>query len=180
MQVLLGRGSRIQWRTEAEVAAVHHRKWSRSGRRSQQAQAHHCQERSRLKQVRHHHVRTNLKERVTSNFVVVVFRLPTAHTCFNVLLLPDYTCKDKLKERLEKAILYTKGFGMLWRDVMGVCSYLPRVLQKPTVVLTASRACFNRFVYCCVDYWLHEHACELHLFLVLFRFCNGLHIIAST
>ena len=52
------------------------------------------------------------KERVTSCFVVV-FRLPTAHTCFNVLLLPDYTCKDKLKERLEKAILYAKGFGML-------------------------------------------------------------------
>ena len=134
MQVLLGRGSRIQWRTEAEVAAVHPRKWSRSGRRSQQAQAHYCQERSRLKQVRHRHVRTNLK--VTSNFVVVVFRLPTAHTCFNVLLLPDYTCKDKLKERLEKAILYAKGFGMLWRDVMGLCSYLPRVLQKLTVVLT--------------------------------------------
>ena len=54
-----------------------------------------------------------IKKNVTSYFVVVVFRLPTAHTCFNVLLLPDYTCKDKLKERLEKAILYAKGFGML-------------------------------------------------------------------
>ncbi|XP_041359668.1 ubiquitin-protein ligase E3A-like [Gigantopelta aegis] len=40
-------------------------------------------------------------------------RLPTSHTCFNVLLLPDYSCKDKLEERLLKAITYAKGFGML-------------------------------------------------------------------
>ncbi|XP_013411636.1 ubiquitin-protein ligase E3A-like [Lingula anatina] len=40
-------------------------------------------------------------------------RLPTAHTCFNVLLLPDYSTKDKLKERLLKAITHAKGFGML-------------------------------------------------------------------
>lgn len=37
-----------------------------------------------------------------------------AHTCYNVLLLPDYCDKDKLKERLMKAIDYSKGFGMLW------------------------------------------------------------------
>ncbi|KAL4230130.1 Ubiquitin-protein ligase E3A [Mactra antiquata] len=40
-------------------------------------------------------------------------RLPTAHTCFNVLLLPDYENKSKLEERLLKAITYSKGFGML-------------------------------------------------------------------
>ncbi|CAD5122844.1 DgyrCDS11247 [Dimorphilus gyrociliatus] len=40
-------------------------------------------------------------------------RLPTAHTCFNVLLIPDYKRKDKLRERLLKAIIHTKGFGML-------------------------------------------------------------------
>uniref|UniRef100_W5MP96 HECT-type E3 ubiquitin transferase n=1 Tax=Lepisosteus oculatus TaxID=7918 RepID=W5MP96_LEPOC len=40
-------------------------------------------------------------------------RLPTSHTCFNVLLLPEYTTKEKLKERLLKAITYAKGFGML-------------------------------------------------------------------
>ena len=40
-------------------------------------------------------------------------RLPTSHTCFNVLLLPDYKDKDKLLERLTKAISYAKGFGML-------------------------------------------------------------------
>lgn len=43
-----------------------------------------------------------------------IFRLPTAHTCFNVLLLPDYSTKEKLKDRLEKAVDYSKGFGMLW------------------------------------------------------------------
>ncbi|XP_030371881.1 ubiquitin-protein ligase E3A [Scaptodrosophila lebanonensis] len=40
-------------------------------------------------------------------------RLPTSHTCFNVLLLPEYSSKEKLEERLLKAINYSKGFGML-------------------------------------------------------------------
>uniref|UniRef100_A0A672KH62 Ubiquitin-protein ligase E3A n=1 Tax=Sinocyclocheilus grahami TaxID=75366 RepID=A0A672KH62_SINGR len=40
-------------------------------------------------------------------------RLPTSHTCFNVLLLPEYSTIEKLRERLLKAITYAKGFGML-------------------------------------------------------------------
>ncbi|XP_076048039.1 ubiquitin protein ligase E3A isoform X2 [Oratosquilla oratoria] len=40
-------------------------------------------------------------------------RLPTAHTCFNVLLLPEYSSKEKLQDRLYKAIGYFQGFGML-------------------------------------------------------------------
>uniref|UniRef100_A0AAG5DUH1 Ubiquitin-protein ligase E3A n=1 Tax=Anopheles atroparvus TaxID=41427 RepID=A0AAG5DUH1_ANOAO len=40
-------------------------------------------------------------------------RMPTSHTCFNVLLLPEYDSKEKLEERLLKAITYSKGFGML-------------------------------------------------------------------
>ncbi|XP_055691470.1 ubiquitin-protein ligase E3A isoform X1 [Lutzomyia longipalpis] len=40
-------------------------------------------------------------------------RLPTSHTCFNVLLLPEYNTKEKLKRLLLKAISYCKGFGML-------------------------------------------------------------------
>ncbi|XP_055535236.1 ubiquitin-protein ligase E3A isoform X1 [Wyeomyia smithii] len=40
-------------------------------------------------------------------------RLPTSHTCFNVLLLPEYDSREKLEERLLKAINYSKGFGML-------------------------------------------------------------------
>lgn len=40
-------------------------------------------------------------------------RLPTSHTCFNILLLPEYISREKLEERLLKAINYSKGFGML-------------------------------------------------------------------
>ncbi|XP_065669331.1 ubiquitin-protein ligase E3A isoform X3 [Hydra vulgaris] len=40
-------------------------------------------------------------------------RLPTAHTCFNVLLLPKYSSIDKLRERLLKAISNAKGFGLM-------------------------------------------------------------------
>ena len=31
-------------------------------------------------------------------------RLPTAHTCFNVLLLPEYSTKEKLHDLLMKSI----------------------------------------------------------------------------
>ena len=40
-------------------------------------------------------------------------RLPTAHTCFNALMLCDYSSKAKLRERLTKAITHAKGFGMI-------------------------------------------------------------------
>lgn len=40
-------------------------------------------------------------------------RLPTAHTCYNILLLPEYDSKEKLRDRLLKAINFSQGFGML-------------------------------------------------------------------
>eukprot|EP00752_Nemacystus_decipiens_P004319 g3945.t1 len=39
-------------------------------------------------------------------------RLPTAHTCFNHLLLPSYSTKAKLKDRLDLAIEQSEGFGL--------------------------------------------------------------------
>ncbi|THD27031.1 Ubiquitin protein ligase E3A [Fasciola hepatica] len=39
-------------------------------------------------------------------------RLPTAHTCFNILLLPDYLTLEQLQHHLLIAITYCKGFGM--------------------------------------------------------------------
>ena len=39
-------------------------------------------------------------------------RLPTSHTCFNVLLLPEYLSKDKLRNRLMTAIENAQGFGL--------------------------------------------------------------------
>ena len=38
-------------------------------------------------------------------------RLPTSSTCFGTLLLPDYSSKEILQERLEKAIQEGRGFG---------------------------------------------------------------------
>jgi len=40
-------------------------------------------------------------------------RLPTSHTCFNHLLLPEYGSKIKLLRLLKKAITNSTGFGML-------------------------------------------------------------------
>ena len=39
-------------------------------------------------------------------------RLPTAHTCFNSLLLPEYSSKGLLRERLLVAIDNAQGFGL--------------------------------------------------------------------
>ncbi|CAF2317173.1 unnamed protein product [Rotaria sp. Silwood2] len=39
-------------------------------------------------------------------------RLPTAHTCFNALLLPDYSSIEKLREKLSIAIDNAAGFGL--------------------------------------------------------------------
>ncbi|KAL5017996.1 hypothetical protein ScPMuIL_003718 [Solemya velum] len=39
--------------------------------------------------------------------------LPVAHTCFNLLDLPMYTSKTKLREKLLQAIDQTQGFGLV-------------------------------------------------------------------
>ena len=38
--------------------------------------------------------------------------LPTAHTCFNQLVLPEYPTKKLLRERLLFAVAETEGFHM--------------------------------------------------------------------
>eukprot|EP00474_Spongospora_subterranea_P008715 CRZ09173.1 hypothetical protein [Spongospora subterranea] len=40
-------------------------------------------------------------------------RLPTSHTCFNHLLLPEYSTLEKLRERLITAIQNSEGFGLM-------------------------------------------------------------------
>ncbi|XP_049935460.1 uncharacterized protein LOC116260292 isoform X3 [Nymphaea colorata] len=39
-------------------------------------------------------------------------RLPTSHTCFNVLMIPEYQTKSKLEDRLKLAISNSIGFGL--------------------------------------------------------------------
>ena len=39
-------------------------------------------------------------------------RLPSSSTCYGVLMLPQYTSKDAMKEKLEMALDNTEGFGL--------------------------------------------------------------------
>ena len=39
-------------------------------------------------------------------------RLPSAHTCFNHLLLPDYSTLEIMKEKLIYAMTQSEGFGL--------------------------------------------------------------------
>jgi len=38
--------------------------------------------------------------------------LPTSHTCFNTLLLPEYSSYEKLENNLNRAVLECEGFGL--------------------------------------------------------------------
>lgn len=40
-------------------------------------------------------------------------RLPTSHTCFNTLLLPEYDSKEWLADRLSLALQNSTGFGLM-------------------------------------------------------------------
>eukprot|EP00756_Hemistasia_phaeocysticola_P057663 Hpha_TRINITY_DN34271_c0_g1::TRINITY_DN34271_c0_g1_i1::g.34352::m.34352/K10587/UBE3A, E6AP; ubiquitin-protein ligase E3 A len=40
-------------------------------------------------------------------------RLPTAHTCFNHLLIPEYLSKEKLRQKLLSAVSNCQGFGLM-------------------------------------------------------------------
>ena len=39
-------------------------------------------------------------------------RLPSASTCFNILLLPSYATKEKMQQKLLQAIEASEGFGL--------------------------------------------------------------------
>lgn len=39
-------------------------------------------------------------------------RLPSAHTCFNHLLLPQYSSKEILEQKLRYCIEESEGFGL--------------------------------------------------------------------
>lgn len=39
-------------------------------------------------------------------------RLPSAHTCFNHLLLPSYSSIEVLKQKLKYAMEHSEGFGL--------------------------------------------------------------------
>jgi hypothetical protein len=39
-------------------------------------------------------------------------KLPTSHTCFNTLLLPEYDTRDTLVRQLRTAINNSEGFGL--------------------------------------------------------------------
>ena len=40
-------------------------------------------------------------------------QLPSAHTCFNNLILPDYKNKEAIKKKIHIAINYSEGFGLI-------------------------------------------------------------------
>ena len=39
-------------------------------------------------------------------------KLPTSHTCFNTLLLPEYGSKEKMSDMLRLAVMNSEGFGL--------------------------------------------------------------------
>ncbi|KCZ77645.1 hypothetical protein H311_01340 [Anncaliia algerae PRA109] len=58
---------------------------------------------------------------VTGSVLRIVFmkngcdtdRLPSAQTCFNILMIPEYNSKEKLENKINMAINYSKGFYLV-------------------------------------------------------------------
>jgi len=53
-----------------------------------------------------------LKMKIQRNGGEPTNRLPTAHTCFNLLMLPEYSDHEKLRRLLVQAIENAEGFGL--------------------------------------------------------------------
>eukprot|EP00930_Biecheleria_cincta_P026010 TRINITY_DN18408_c0_g2_i2.p1 TRINITY_DN18408_c0_g2~~TRINITY_DN18408_c0_g2_i2.p1 ORF type:complete len:1336 (-),score=224.67 TRINITY_DN18408_c0_g2_i2:24-4031(-) len=49
---------------------------------------------------------------IQRNLLEPTERLPTSHTCFKLLDLPQYASKEKLKSKLLAAMQYSEGFGL--------------------------------------------------------------------
>ena len=77
-------------------------------------------------------------------------RLPCAHTCFNVILVPEYSSKEKLERKLYKSIQYFEGFGMIW-GTFGDLSELYCLFEQLGV--------FGLFITNC--FWLLRRTCEI-------------------
>ena len=40
-------------------------------------------------------------------------RLPSAHTCFNDIILPKYSSKDQMRKKILQALENKEGFGLI-------------------------------------------------------------------
>ena len=51
------------------------------------------------------------------NYKIIKYKdteqLPSAHTCFNVLLLPHYKSENQLRIKLLKSLENSEGFGLM-------------------------------------------------------------------
>merc|ERR1711957_868512 len=54
----------------------------------------------------------HLELKLQRNVGEPTMRLPTAHTCFNLLMLPEYDNEDKLRRLLLTAMENAEGFGL--------------------------------------------------------------------
>ena len=51
--------------------------------------------------------------KITINVTKDIAKLPTAHTCFNILDLPNYTTEKEMREKIIYATYETEGFGLV-------------------------------------------------------------------
>lgn len=96
--------------------------------------------------------------------------LPVAHTCFNLLDLPEYATKEKLKYKLLQAIQGTQGFGLVWnlyiyylKFMTKICLWHKQYLRKNKITFLY-QSLFLASLLCSLSFgFLHF----LQLFLLL-------------
>ena len=62
--------------------------------------------------------RSPLRGLETLNFTITATglddnRIPSAHTCFNDVILPRYSSKDNMRQKLIQALEHKEGFGLI-------------------------------------------------------------------
>lgn len=76
--------------------------------------------------------------------------LPVAHTCFNILDLPNYKSKEILKRKLMQAIEHTHGFGLAW--VLGPSNWDSNIAQ----VRGVKKHDLGTAIIFCPSLWLNK------------------------
>ena len=87
-------------------------------------------------------------------FILIFFRLPMSHTCFNMLVLPAYKSKKTMKLKLIHAVQNAEGFGLEWERQFDIAEFVAvhvhacsTLLAEPTFLITFLQANFTCYFY---------------------------------
>lgn len=117
--------------------------------------------------------------------LIVLYRLPMSHTCFNQLVLPAYRSKRMMKQKLMIAIQNAEGFGLEWsvnsNSIMTLICIFETLTYTSIHYICCHLFCsvigfYGQFVNVLVATFCSSHSIHLCLFYLL---TISVHVISS-